>query len=481
MLTGIGFPRNIMIQIQDKDSIAPYLRDASNFSEGSASRVVIPETKEEVIQFLKVNDAPVTIAGAGTGLTAGRVPPFGVVLSMERLNQIKEISEKSLTAGPGVRLKAIEQELAGSGYFYPPNPTEQLAFLGGSVSTNASGSRTYKFGATRDYVQKLHFALVNGKTVELSRGHTIDKPIFFDDGSSLEFPTINYRSPNCKNAAGYYVKDHMDWVDLFIGSEGTLGVILEITLKLLKRPDEFLSGVLFFEKEEQCWSLVQEIRENTSTSISPCSLEYFDQYSLEKLRKKYLKVPTNAKAALFFEQDIIGNSQPILETWFDFLEPKESLFEESWFAQNEKDVRFFHEFRHAIPLLLNEENSREGRVKMGTDLAVEDRYFLELMTFYRETLNQNNIPYAAFGHIGDNHLHVNFLPSKDQMKLAQETYQKMVEKILEWKGTVSAEHGIGKLKKSYFDQMVGKASIEELKTIKRIFDPELRLNPGNLI
>ncbi len=470
-----------MIRIQDKDSIAPYLRDASNFSEGSASRLIIPETKEETIQFLKTNKDPVTVSGAGTGLTAGRVPPFGVILSMERLNQIGDVSGNNLIAGPGVRLKTIEQKLLGSGYFYPPNPTEQLAFLGGSIATNASGSRTYKFGATRDYIQKLHIALIDGKTTELSRGHTISEPIIFDDGSKLEFPNINYRSPNCKNAAGYYVQNNMDWVDLFIGSEGTLAVILEITLKLLKQPDEFLSGVLFFEEEKQCWNLVRDIRENSSSSITPCSLEYFDQHSLARLRKKYSKVPENAKAALFFEQDVLGDSEPILESWFNFLESKEALSDESWFSQNEKDSRFFHEFRHAIPLLLNEENSREGRVKMGTDMAVENKYFLEMMNFYQETLDRKKVPYAAFGHIGDNHIHINFLPKKDQITLARATYQELVEKILEWEGTVSAEHGIGKLKKAYFDQMVGAKSMEELKMIKRIFDPDFRLNPGNLI
>jgi D-lactate dehydrogenase (cytochrome) len=470
-----------MIRIKEKDSIAPYLRDASNFSEGSASHVVIPENKEETIQFLKENKDPITIAGAGTGLTAGRVPPFGIVLSMERLNQVKKTSENTLTTGPGVRLQTIEQELSGSGYFYPPNPTEQLAFIGGSIATNASGSRTYKFGATRDYIQKLHIVLIDGRNVHVSRGQTINEPIVFDDGSKLEFPKINYRSPNCKNAAGYYVKDNMDWVDLFIGSEGTLAIILEVTLKLLKEPDEFLSGILFFEEEGQCWDLVKDIRDNAPASISPCSLEYFDQYSLKRLRKKYSKVPDQAKAALFFEQDVFGISESILESWFDFLEPQKSLLDKSWFAQNEKDSRFFHEFRHAIPLLLNEENSREGRVKMGTDMAVENQYFLELMNFYQEILKRKKVPYAAFGHIGDNHLHINFLPNKNQIALARATYQELVEKILKWNGTVSAEHGIGKLKKPYFDQMIGQDSIEELKSIKRIFDPEFRLNPGNLI
>mgnify|MGYP006089314083 CR=1 FL=1 len=470
-----------MIRIQDEDAIAPYLRDASNSPQGSANTVIIPETKEEAIQFLKENKDSITIAGAGTGLTAGRVPTSGTILSMERLNKIGEISNNKLTAGPGVRLNAIEQILANTNYFYPPNPTEQLAFLGGSVATNASGSRAYKFGATRNYIEKIHISLIDGKTVELSRGHTINTPIIFDDGTSLEFPEISYRSPDCKNAAGYYIKDGMDWVDLFIGSEGTLAIILELTIKLLKKPDEFLSGILFFEEEEHCWYLVEDIRKKAPPIISPCALEYFDSNSLDKLRKKYTKIPNNSKAALFFEQDVFSGLELLLKTWFDFLEPKVSLLDESWFAQNEKDLRFFHEFRHAIPLIINEENNREGRVKMGTDMAVGDQYFLELMNFYRETLNREKIPYATFGHIGDNHLHINFLPKKNQMILARETYQELVDQVLEWNGTVSAEHGIGKLKKPYFDQMIGQHFKEELKSIKLIFDPEFRLNPGNLI
>ena len=120
-------------------------------------------------------------------------------------------------------------------------------------------------------------------------------------------------------------------------------------------------------------------------------------------------------------------------------------------------------------------------MKLGTDMAVPNIHFFEMMNFYKKTFNEANIPYAAFGHIGDNHLHVNFLPSKNQLATAKEIYQKLVDKVLEWEGTISAEHGIGKLKKTYFEQMAGRSSIEELKTIKKLFDPELRLNPGNIL
>ncbi len=472
-----------MIRKREAEFITPYLRDASNYSGGNAEEVIIPETSAELIDFLKNENRPITIAGAGTGLTASRIPLEGVIVSLEKFNCIGEVIEGRVAVGPAVTLKALQEFLFSSGWFYPPNPTEEFASIGGNLATNASGSRSYKFGVTRDYVEEVELVLVDGRTTLLKRGLKISEPLIFDDGSSIIFPDIAYESPKCKNAAGYYVQTGMDWLDLFIGSDGTLGIFTKIVLRLIPCPEDFVSGILFFDNEESCWELIPKIRSSKGEKIDPCSLEYFDHNALDRLKFKYKNIPETAKAALFFEQDVSNKDEydSILDNWFDVLNQESNLLDDSWFAQGPKDVQMFHEFRHYIPVSINEENSRNKRVKLGTDMAVPDKYFMLMMYFYRDILKSSDLDYVVFGHLGDNHLHINLLPKESQMGQAQKMYERIVEQVLEWGGTVSAEHGIGKLKKKYFAKMIGTNGLKDLLKLKYCLDPELRLGSGNIL
>jgi FAD/FMN-containing dehydrogenase len=471
-----------MIRKNDPGTIAPYLQDASNYSGGNAEEVVIPETVEELAKFLAQEKRPVTLAGAGTGLTASRIPQDGVIVSLEKLDEIGGLESGKITVGPAVTLKALNDYLFSTEWFYPPNPTETLASLGGTLATNASGSRSFKYGCTRDFVGEIECILIDGRKLNLKRGLKVSEPLCFEDGSALEFPKITYQSPDCKNSAGFYVHPEMDWLDLFIGSDGTLAVFTKIILQLLPRPEDFVSGILFFEKEEYCWELVAKIKSINDATIDPCSLEYFDTHSLIRLKNKYNNIPHNAKAALFFEQSIRNKNDydEVLENWFDFLNAEGKSLDDSWFAQNPNDAQRFHDFRHQIPVIINEENSRAKRIKLGTDMAVPDKYFFPMMRFYRELLETSHVDYVMFGHLGDNHLHINLLPNASQTLLAQKIYDQIVEQVLQWGGTVSAEHGIGKLKKKYFAKMVGVTGLNDLKTLKQCLDPELRLNTGNI-
>ncbi len=472
-----------MIRKSDPQTIAPYLKDASNYSGGCADEVIIPETSQELVQFLKSNDRPITIAGAGTGLTASRIPESGIIISLEKFNTVGNIENSAIDVGPAVSLKALQTHLLSTPFYYPPNPTESLASIGGTVATNASGSRSYKLGVTRNYVLEMDLALANGKTVTLTRGQTVDEPLTLDDGSKITFPKITYESPHFKNAAGYYVHPGMDWLDLFIGSDGTLALVTRIRLKLLLRPEEFISGILFFDREEACWELVDTIRSLRSDTISPCALEYFDKFSLKKLKPTHSQIPECAHAALFFEQAILKKQEyeSVLESWFEFLSLENVSLDDSWFAQNEKDRQRFHDFRHDIPIIINEENSRLGRVKIGTDMAVANEHFMDMMHFYRQELSESGLEFVVFGHLGDNHLHINLLPGPEELDCAKTTYDRLVDQILEWKGTISAEHGIGKLKKAYFAKMVGPEVLGELKTIKQALDPRNLLGRGNIL
>jgi len=470
-----------MIYKTDPQEISPYLQDASNYLGGFADKVVIPESIEELRSFLKTNTQQITIAGAGTGMTASRIPESGCIISLERFDSIGNPENGIIDVGPAASLANVYKKLEATEYFYPPNPTESLASIGGTLATNASGSRSYKFGVTRDYVLEADIILADGNTINLKRGLTINNPLNISDGRQLFFPETTYKSPLCKNAAGYYVRPNMDWLDLFIGSDGTLGIFTRIRLKLEVRPSSFISGILFFHKEEECWDLVDLIKKTNSKFINPCSLEYFDRHSLNRLRKKYANIPLPAQSALFFENDIDRQSDhdPALEAWFDYLKETSAL-SDSWFAQSSSDLKRFHEFRHAIPVLLNEENSRLKRTKIGTDMAVPDAHFMNMMIFYKNELESSGIDYVIFGHLGDNHLHINFLPDEQDIQKAHELYARLVEQVLDWNGTVSAEHGIGKLKKKYFLQMVGEKSLAQLKAIKEIFDPGFILGKGNI-
>ncbi|MBT3510379.1 MAG: FAD-binding oxidoreductase [Nitrospina sp.] len=472
-----------MIRKIKPEFIAPYLRDASNFSGGNAEEVVIPESSDELADFLKKETRPITIAGAGTGLTASRIPSGGIIVSLERLNKILDKGPGKVEVGPAVSLNELQKFLAPTEWFYPPNPTETWASLGGNLATNASGSRSYKYGVTRNYVDEVELLLVDGRKTSLKRGLRISEPLTFTDGSEINFPDIKYQSPVCKNAAGYFVQPDMDWLDLFIGSDGTLAIFTNIILRLAPRPDDFVSGVLFFKEEHSCWELIPKIKSMVNQNIDPCSLEYFDHNALERLKSKYTNIPDYSRAAMFFEQDVAKKCDydGVLENWYEFLNAEEIILEDSWFAQGPKDVQMFQNFRHDAPVLINEENSRAGRVKLGTDMAVPDEYFLSMMELYRETLNDNDVDYIIFGHLGDNHLHINLLPEDSQGDKAQNIYDTLVDQILKWGGTVSAEHGVGKLKKDYFAKMVGPNGLKELSKVKRCLDPQNRLGVGNIL
>ena len=162
-----------MIRKKRMEIIAPYLRDASNYSGGIAEEVLIPENPDELIEILKTDSRPVTIAGAGTGLTASRIPLEGIIISLERFNKIEMHEGEEIWLGSAVTLAELQQYLQYSGWFYPPNPTEINASIGGTLATNASGSRSYKFGGTRNFVIAADLVLSDGKKVLIKRGHKI--------------------------------------------------------------------------------------------------------------------------------------------------------------------------------------------------------------------------------------------------------------------------------------------------------------------
>jgi D-lactate dehydrogenase (cytochrome) len=451
----------------------------------------------------------VTVSGAGTGTVAGRVPFGGIVLATDKLNRIKEIVRHDQGGGnavaeSGVVLGDFQRAVESQGLLYPPDPTERSCFLGGNVATNASGARTFKYGPTRNYVERLKIALATGDIIDLRRGDlhakadgTITIPL--PEGQTIDARLPTYRMPQVrKHASGYYVAPGMDLIDLFIGSEGTLGVILEIEVRLLPMPEGILSGVVFFKEEDDLLGFVNEARQrsratrgssptvregvSSNSELDARALEYFDVESLGFLRQKYDTIPTEAVGAIFFEQETNSSNEDSLMTeWLALLETHSALTDDSWFATNEADQARLREFRHALPVLMNEWFARHNQRKVSTDMAVPDDAFAGMLRFYEDSLRGGNLRYTIFGHIGDNHVHVNILPRDDaEAERARAIYQTFIRRAVDVGGTISAEHGIGKLKRDYLLELYGEDHLREMAELKRAFDPAGILGRGNM-
>jgi D-lactate dehydrogenase (cytochrome) len=280
-----------------------------------------------------------------------------------------------------------------------------------------------------------------------------------------------------KNASGYFVAPEMDALDLFIGSEGTLGVICEVETKLLPKPEGLLSGVVFFADEADVLALVAEARAHGGAR----ALEFFDQESLGFLRQKYPNIPDAAVSAIFFEQEITESSEEaVLNEWTLLLDQHHALAD-SWFATNEQDQAKLREFRHQLPVLMNEWFARYNQRKVSTDMAVPDEAFPGLFRMYKETLRSSGLRYTIFGHIGDNHVHVNILPRDDaEGARARALYVQFLKYAAGVGGTLSAEHGVGKLKREYLRFFYSDDQLREMAALKRAFDPNGILGRGNI-
>lgn len=436
---------------------SPYLTDASGYR-GSAERIFLPASEGEVVEIIRealVLQKPLTIAGAGTGLTGGRVPHTGWLMCLERLDQVG-VHEGYAICGAGALLRSV-QAAAGPHQFYAPDPTETSASVGGSIATNASGSRSFLYGPTRRHVRALRVVLASGETLVLRRG---DKPPF-------ELPVLPASAAK-KNTAGYYLRPGIDYLDLFIGSEGTLGVITEAELALLPVPASLFTGVVFFESDEQALDAVDRWRPIPALRM----LEYLDNSSLALLRSAFPEIPPEAHACVLIERE--GDDSEWLG---DF-----TGMDESWFATSAADRERFRRFRHALPESVNDLVRRRNLTKMGSDFAVPVARNREMLQIYRETLDRE-FPgqYVIFGHVGDAHLHVNVLPANDEeWQRASVLMTAFARQAVALGGTVSAEHGLGKRKRQLLGIQYTLEEIEKMKQVKRRLDPNWLLGPGTL-
>ncbi|MEN6302995.1 MAG: FAD-binding oxidoreductase [Armatimonadia bacterium] len=503
--------------LTDPDALEEFDTDeAGSFHAAGLEAVYLPSSATEVAQILRdanTRNLPVTVSGGGTGITGGRVATSGGwVLStrelrspghcdFERIEQEQfgelfticlDRSNLLARAPSGITLEHLNRTLPGD-LCYPPDPTEATATLGGTIATNASGAGTFHYGPTRDWVLGLEVILPTGDHLNIRRGEVIESggtlAFTSTEGTHYTVPVPGYRMPGCKNAAGLYACSGMDLVDLFIGAEGILGIVTSALLKLHTRPADVASEIAFFSTEEDALAFLTDLRAAAADGLQVLSLEYFDANSLRFMQ--HPQVRGEYAAAVYTE--IVGtldDIDPLLEA----LEAHNVA--QDWFAETEADRKEQREFRHSLPEGVNTYVRRRGSHKVGTDLVVPAEHFPAMLALYHEVGEEfkRRCPregehYLMFGHIGNYHLHFNFLAHDQQeLEVAGDLYARLARQAIAFGGTISGEHGVGKKTiivdnqpLPYLQLMYGEEGLKQIAATKRALDPKWLLNPGNVI
>jgi len=458
--------------ITDPDIVKGFCTDSSNYP-GYADALVRPKSTDEVIEIVKEANAkkiPVTAIGNRSSLTGSAAALGGWILDTSQMTKIIEINhkEKFALAEPGMMLSDFKKTILDEGLFYAPDPTsEKECFFGGSIATNASGSRTFKYGSTRKYVRAIEVVLASGEVLNLRR------------------PGIE------KNTFGYLPFQNM--VDLFVGSEGTLGIITKTEVDLITKPENFFGGMAFFKTLNDALDFVVNVRRGLLQqipTITPRAVELFDHLGLDIIRPdSAFKIPETAKAGIFFEQEYKSDHKDsfenILNNWLSFLETNKAIVDDTIIAEQPKQQEELRRLRHNVPSSLFEKGGefvKDGGGKVSTDWSVPISKIHEIINFAQNLAGQAKISEPViYGHIGNGHPHYNFIAKNAaEKKQILEVVYKTCEKVVSLGGTIAAEHGIGKIKKELVKYQYPKPFIKAMQAVKQSLDPNGILAPGNI-
>ncbi len=506
-----------------------YLRDESRKA-GQAETISFPTSEDDVCRILRqfqADGTAVTTQGGRTGITGGAVPEGGHILNLSRMTQVLGLGDDEAggafrvvvqpglplaelrtmirrkefdTAGwSGESLAALERFRQAGAFFLAPDPTETSASIGGMVACNASGACSFHYGPTRRHVVAVRVALAGGVMVDVRRGRERATGRAFrlkaENGRIIEGRLPAYTMPGVKNASGLFAADDMDLVDLFVGAEGTLGVLTQIELALLPEPPCRWGVTLFLPAEEAAVAFVKAVRTQPDAA-RPVAVEFFDRHALDLLRSQKAANPAFAEVpplpaawhtAVYVEYH--GTEEAVtaaVETMSALMTAAGGTDDATWIATNETELERLKYVRHAVPEAVNlliDERRRQapGLTKLGTDMAVPDPFLDEVLAMYHTGLDAAGLDHVMFGHIGNNHLHVNILPRTLQdYAVGKDLYLQWARRAIAMGGTVSAEHGIGKFKVALLREMFGDQGVYEMREVKRAFDPAGILNRGNL-
>ncbi len=460
------------------DEYPDILRDESSLSGGSCQVAAWPGSIEEVSGFLREcreDRVPVTVSGARTGVAGGAVPMGGALLCTERL--------RGLTPGefPGTLKVMAGETIEGirsycrenlPDHFYPPDPTETTASVGGTLATDASGASSYRYGSTRHWVNAIDVVLPGGTQLKVRRGEhrfrkgRLSHPVL----GKLQLPEME-RTRFPKNAAGLFIEPGMDLIDLFIGSEGELGVICGAELRLGQKPYATASLAVFCT-EEQFWVLRNDLMESSlpvrelEAMLPPC-LDF-----LNENHGAFVHPPGDWVLITSIEAEGEDDLDRILETLDVMLSERGVSPDSTWGGFDEAERERLREFRHGLPETVNRIVARNAAGnpsihKISTDTAVPRELLRDYHGYMVSVLRGTGVPHVVFGHAGQGHLHANLLPKNhDELQASERAVELLARRAVLLGGTVSAEHGTGRLKKHLLECMYSQKELQGMELLK---------------
>ena len=428
--------------------------------------VARPTSVEEVAALLaeaSSSGTPVTTAGGQTSTTAASISDRGIIMSMRAMPRIIDIDPIGRTARvePGVLVGDLKRACAAHDLLFAPDPTsEEECTVGGAVACNASGARSFRYGATRSHIRAIRVALADGSVVDLRR-------------TALE-----------KNTVGYALAhDPVDW---FIGSEGTLGVVVEAEVSLLALPEQVVGLAIPFATESDALRFVVAARE--SRDVHPRCIEYFDVLALAIVRAAEDSAgwATSAGGFVYVEETPPPGSEPALDEWLALAEAGGAIVDDVRVYEGETALREARRVRHAVPAHMNERGAARrahGGRKVSTDWAVPYQYLARAIGRARVFATEAGIEQAViYGHAGNGHPHQNFIAQDaDELARIERVVEATLREVITLGGTVAAEHGIGKLKRKWLPLQMSPLQVRAMQAVKRELDPAGILAPGNVL
>ncbi|MBI2082914.1 MAG: FAD-binding oxidoreductase [Deltaproteobacteria bacterium] len=452
--------------------IGPYLSDT--VVQGDPELVYRARDSQDLTEILKYchqEKIPVTFCGSQTSLTGSSVAFGGLLVWMGHRDRVLDIEKNQATAESGILLGQFQRQIEEAGCFYPPDPTSRHeAQLGGTVGTNAAGEDCLLYGSTRDYVRRLKLFKADGTEIVIER-------------------KLPFNGPH-KGRGGYCLDG--DPIDLFIGSEGTLGVVTEVTVDLLPPSNPFFLAWAFFPDFESALEFVITARRDQQ--VRPRSMELLDEESL-KIVASQERPPTGAlrgKAAVTFKQEYANEAEGdlYLGRWLGLIEPLLKSKEVSGFldyivvADDPVSKERLRKLRHAVPSTVNEEVSRyriDGGGKISTDWWVPVEKIREMMDEVKRESEELGLRYLAYAHFGEGHPHINYVArNHSEMARAQKLLLHQCRRAVKLGGGVAGEHGLGKLYRHLLKVQWPSSVIRQMKQIKKEFDPNNILGKGNI-
>ena len=489
----------------DPAVVASFLSDAAHVPGGFSAGVAFPRTESEVAALVR-GAAAVLPVGAQSSLTGGATPRGEVVMSTRALTSIAAPSGGAVRVGAGVPLSLLQRTLAGQGLFYPPVPTYDGAFIGGTISTNAAGAATFKYGSARRWVDAITVVLADGSVLDIVRGETLAAPEgWFElertSGEVVRIPVPAYEMPHVpKLSAGYYARPGMDLIDLFIGSEGTLGVIVEATLKVIARPRRYLA-LSVCSGDGQAVAVTAALREEARRAragdgpLDVAAIEYMDARALRA-------VPDEAFVRAGVARPPAGSVMLLLQVEVPLqddaaLERLQGVFERCGITDDptlaapgdERAAQKLFDLREAVPAGVNaiiaaeKKRSHPGIHKTAGDPVVPFARLQEAIAVYRQAFESRGLEYAIWGHVSDGNLHPNVIPrAMTDVDRGHEAILELSRAVIAMGGSPLAEHGVGRgeLKQRLLRELYGDEGIEQMRRVKRALDPGWKLSPGVL-